>query len=73
VTFRGALGAAFTAADDEAVEAEPVPAAFVAVTLNVYAVPATRFVETSHVVDGAEIVQMAPEIALPDASKAWAV
>jgi hypothetical protein len=34
----------------------------------VYAVPATRFVETSHVVDGAEIVQVAPEIALPDAS-----
>ena len=35
VTLRGALGAALIAADDEAVEAEPVPAAFVAVTLNV--------------------------------------
>jgi hypothetical protein len=35
VTLRGALGAALIAAEDEAVEAEPVPAAFVAVTLNV--------------------------------------
>jgi hypothetical protein len=35
VTFRGALGAALIAADVEAVEAEPAPAAFVAVTLNV--------------------------------------
>ena len=35
VALRGALGAALIAADDEAVEAEPVPAAFVAVTLNV--------------------------------------
>jgi hypothetical protein len=68
VTFRGALGAALIAAEDEAVDAEPVPAAFVAVTLNVYAVPATRFVETSHVVDGAEIVHVAPETALPSAS-----
>jgi hypothetical protein len=35
VTLRGALGAALIAAEDEAAEAEPVPAAFVAVTLNV--------------------------------------
>lgn len=68
VTLRGALGAAFIAAEDDAVEAEPVPAAFVAVTLNVYAVPATRFVVTSHVVDGAEITQDAPETAFPSES-----
>jgi hypothetical protein len=65
VTFRGALGAALIAAEDEAEDAEPVPAALVAVTLNVYAVPATRFVVTSHVVDGAEMVQLAPETAVP--------
>jgi hypothetical protein len=54
------------AAEDEAVDAEPVPAAFVAFTLNVYAVPATRFVVTSQVVDGAEIVQVAPATAVPE-------
>jgi hypothetical protein len=35
VTFRGALGAALIAADVDAVEAAPAPAALVAVTLNV--------------------------------------
>lgn len=35
VTFRGALGAALIAADEDALEAAPAPAAFVATTLNV--------------------------------------
>jgi hypothetical protein len=35
VTFRGALGAALIAAEDEGIDAEPVPATFVAFTLNV--------------------------------------
>jgi hypothetical protein len=69
----GALGAALMAADVDANEAEPVPAALVAVTLNVYAVPAARFVETSHVVEGAEIVQVAPATAMPESLYACAV
>jgi hypothetical protein len=35
VTFLGALGAAFIAAEDEADDAGPVPAAFEAITLKV--------------------------------------
>jgi hypothetical protein len=35
VTLSGALGAAFTAAADDAVEADPAPAAFEAIILNV--------------------------------------
>jgi hypothetical protein len=34
-TLRGALGAEFTTADDEAADADPVPAALIADTLNV--------------------------------------
>ena len=60
MTFRGAEGAAFTDALVEAVDAEEVPAALVAVTVNVYVVPATNPVETSQVVAGAKTVQVNP-------------
>lgn len=60
VTFRGSEGAAFTDALVDAVDAEEVPAALVAVTVNVYAVPATNPVETSQVVAGAKTVQVNP-------------
>ena len=38
----GALGRPITVTDELAVDAAPVPAALVAVTVNVYAVPAVR-------------------------------
>ena len=65
MTFRGAEGAAFTDALVEAVDAEEVPAALVAVTVNVYAEPAAKLAETSHVFAGAVAVQVAPATAFP--------
>jgi hypothetical protein len=65
VTFRGAEGAAFIEALLEAVETLEVPTALVAVTLKVYAEPASKLVETSHVVAGAVATQVAPVTAFP--------
>jgi hypothetical protein len=70
VTLIGTDGAAFIATSAEASEASEVPAVLVAVTLNVYWLPAIKFAETSQVTAGAMTTHVAPTTAVPELSYA---
>ena len=67
----GAPGTVDGVADDDATEAEPVPEAFVAVTVNVYEVPLVRpvtvqpVVAVEHVKEPGDEVTVYDEIAAP--------
>jgi hypothetical protein len=64
-TLKGAVGAVLGVIDAEGVEYDPVPAAFIAATLNTYAVPFASPVTVALIaldVPSAKVVQVVPPL-----------